>query len=335
MKLNDVVSKEMEVSLGVRQGTCLGPLLFKLYIYDMTLCTELITILFADDTTSIAIADTFEDLERLCNTELKKISGWFTSNGLTLHPEKTKIMLFNKQRDLNVYLDGVKVKQCGSKYPEKYINILGIYWDDKLKWNEHIKKVTFKVSSSLFLMRKFKNLLNPSTKKLIYESLMRSHILYGIELWGNASGNLMNKLICLQKKAIRLIENKAHTEPVMKKLKILKIRDEYKVSVKLLAWSIIRNLVPISIKNDYNWTLNQRDGLRNQNRVEELLFRSNNLSNQLYQKLAKQINEINVIQQNYSKNRYKNTIRNEIINGYVDTVICNNVNCKNCNTNPQ
>ena len=205
VRLGDTNSKEMDVNLGVGQGTCLGPLLFKLYIYDFTLCTELINVLFADDTSSIAIANTFEGLERLCNVELDKISSWFKANGLTLHPEKTKIMLFNKQRDLDVKLDGVKVTQCGSKYNEKFINILGIHWDDKLSWNEHLKKVLSKTSSGLYLFRRFRNLLTQKTKKTIYEALIRSHIMYGIELWGHNKGNLMKKLICMQKKS-----NKSH-----------------------------------------------------------------------------------------------------------------------------
>ena len=97
-------------------------------------------------------------------------------------------------------------------------------------------------------LKKFKNLMVPKTKLLIYESLFRSHILYGIELWGKSKSQLFTKLITLQKKAIRTIENKIHTEPIMKKYKILKVRDEHTVAVKNLAWSLIRNTAPISIK---------------------------------------------------------------------------------------
>ena len=269
-------------------------------------------------------------MERLCNAELKKISSWFKANGLTLHPEKTKIMLFNKQKDLKVKLDGVNVTQCGSKYKEKTINILGIHWDEKLSWTEHVKNVIKKVSGGLYLLKKFKNRLNSNAKKLIYESLIRSHLLYGLELWGNNKSIQMNKLNTLQKKAIRIIGNRFHTSPIMKNHKILSLRDEYNVALSVLAWSTIRNMIPVSIKNDYNW-VNQRTGLRNITRVEEYLYRSNNLKNQLYQNLARRINEFNEMHINFSKNRYKKLLRDEKIDSYSDNVRCNNITCRDCN----
>ena len=172
--------------------------------------------------------------------------------------------------------------------------------------------------------------MNQRSKKLIYDSLIRSHILYGIELWGINKGTGMRKLEIMQKKALRIIDNKVHTEPIMKKYKILRIKDEYNMALKLLAWSMIRNLAPLSIKKDYNWVIGQREGMRNHTRVEELLYRSNSLKNQLYQNLAKKINEQNEIYQNYSKVRYRNTMKKEIILTYNEIIRCNNINCRDC-----
>ena len=53
--------------------------------------------------------------------------------------------------------------------------------------------------------------------KSLYLTLIHSHLIYGITAWGNSSAT--NKLYLLQKKALRLINNKAyasHTDPLFK-----------------------------------------------------------------------------------------------------------------------
>ena len=83
------------VTLGVPQGSILGPLLFLLYINDLPLVSKLFALLFADDTTLLASADSVESLNKFVNTEFKKICDFFRTNKLMLHPDKTKILFFS------------------------------------------------------------------------------------------------------------------------------------------------------------------------------------------------------------------------------------------------
>ena len=50
--INNVVSEQEIVNIGIPQGSCLGPLLFLMYINDTFSSTEIIMRLFVDDACS-------------------------------------------------------------------------------------------------------------------------------------------------------------------------------------------------------------------------------------------------------------------------------------------
>ena len=57
-------------------------------------------------------------------------------------------------------------------------------------------------------MYRIRSCVDNSTLKMIYNSLIYPHLLYGIPIWGNADNTHLNPLLILQKKAVRLIVNK-------------------------------------------------------------------------------------------------------------------------------
>ena len=97
--INGKNSMLISVLLGVPQGSILGPLLFLLYINDLPLASKLFTLLFADDTTLLASADSVASLNLFVNTEFKKICDFFRTNKLMLHPDKTKILFFSNTQN--------------------------------------------------------------------------------------------------------------------------------------------------------------------------------------------------------------------------------------------
>ena len=86
----------LDISLGVPQGSILGPLLFILYINDLPLSSKLLALLFADDTTLVYTHDDIKTLVEIVNTEFKKVCEFFRINRMVLHPDKTKFMLFSR-----------------------------------------------------------------------------------------------------------------------------------------------------------------------------------------------------------------------------------------------
>ena len=66
-----------------------------------------------------------------------------------------------------------------------FFKFLGITIDDKLKWSEHTKSVKIKIAQGLHALNSIQNKSNTKIRKMIYNSLIHSHLTYGTHIWGN------------------------------------------------------------------------------------------------------------------------------------------------------
>ena len=112
-----------------------------------------------------------------------------------------------------------------------------------------------------------KNFLPPSSLKLLYNSFIQPHIQYGQAVWGGCSGPNKQRIITIQKRAIRTVTKSyhlAHTEPRMKKIGLLNFHDLYRQQCILLCHDCITNKAPQQITALLTLDQNNAYSTRNQ-----------------------------------------------------------------------
>ena len=251
--VRDSTSDQLLVRCGVPQGSILGPCLFIIYINDMIRSTSLQTFLFADDTTVYIEHHCMNTLERLLNFELSRLSQWFKANLLVTHPKKTVYMKFfkdNKERELNIELDGHKLERVGSYgTKETSVKFLGIFVDDKLTWEEHISKLRNKLRSQIYLLSTIKRKYPLKLKLLLYRGIFVPHLLYGISIWGHGKG--WQGIEKLNKWCLRTVLNlkyNSHTSKYFKANNLLTFTDLRDSTILIKLREFIEKITP----NFYN-----------------------------------------------------------------------------------
>ena len=134
-KISSEYSEWSKLTLGVPQGSILGPLLFNIFINDLFLFIVKTSICnFADDNTLHSCAKTLEEVISNLEYDLKIVLDWFSSNILVANPGKFQMLVLgNKNISVEISVAGVKIKSTDS------VELLGINIDNTLSFSEHIK----------------------------------------------------------------------------------------------------------------------------------------------------------------------------------------------------
>ena len=136
---------------GIPQGSVLGPILFSLYISDLSLYITALCELFADDTSLHNHHTDLNILHTSLQNCIDKLIDWTEMNHMVLHPDKIKFMLITtrqKRQNIVSYLPPLTAKDNIIEEVQNH-RVLGVTIDNNLAWTPHVNTVQENIHKSI------------------------------------------------------------------------------------------------------------------------------------------------------------------------------------------
>ena len=211
-------------------------------------------------------------LNKLLNLDLKSLCNWLKANKIALNVAKTEFLFF-RSPNKNI-TDFPKLKIDGKLlHPSQTVKYLGVPIDEFLSFNQHSNYLMNKLRRNNGMLSKIRHFVPTNVLRSIYFSIFEAHLSYCCTVWGQKGNCIVDKLISLQNKALRILSFSAPrepTKPLYLRLGILQFRQQVEMQNVLFVNSSINKLAPFSLQNIFDFSRNAHDhGLRNQLRLSQ------------------------------------------------------------------
>ena len=188
VEINGVRSKEFFLNEGLPQGSAISPLLFLLFINDITdyMPPDAATSLFADDTAaSVECGKDREEAERKMQRNIDGIKQWADDWKMKLNGGKTQVMVISSSdKDIKwkprLYLEGEELVVV------KEYKFLGVTIDSGLRFNSHVNKIVTKARNRMKILKCLAGKewgQNLETQRALYATYIRSALEYAAPSW--------------------------------------------------------------------------------------------------------------------------------------------------------
>ena len=302
------------IKAGVPQGSVLGPLLFLLYINDITNVINNPARLFADDTSLYIIIDDNNVIQsgNSLNNDLEHISQWASNWLVQFNATKTLNMTISrklqKQNHPTLIFNDTDILQVNS---HKH---LGLTMNSTLTWSEHILEICSKACKTLNIMHALKYRLSRKALESIYTSFLRPTLEYCDVIWDNCLQKEKDLLENIQLAAARIVTGARRGTShalLYEETGWNTLQERRDIHKLVMMYKIINDLAPQYLKNALPPTAGERAGrnLRNNSNLEHIKCHSTHFLNSFFPSAIKHWNQLSVdIRQSTTLSTFKSKV---------------------------
>lgn len=257
VKEKEKISETKEFTVSVPQGSLLGPLLFSIYVNDLSkleLNGQLV--FYADDCSIVYSADDYQELESLVNSSLNEINNWMFDNRLTINEKKSNYLLidFSGRHPTNLSLK-IGENELQRVYETK---VLGITVDDRLSFKSHINNLCTKLSARIGLISRLRQFLPKKILNVIFKAIVQPNFDYGINIYGFTFQSHINKIQKLLNRAARVISSSDKDIKVLyEELNWKSFIDRRKYFCSIFIYKCLNNLGPELCQNLFHYKVSE------------------------------------------------------------------------------
>lgn len=231
------VSSRYFINSGVPQGAVLSPTLFNIFFSDMPIPFRCYLSLFADDTALMCSSQKPEPIIRYLNWGLKKLQKYFDDWKIKVNPAKTQCIFFTRKRKhSNLPSSGVTFNNQIISW-SRNVKYLGVIFDARTTFRSHVEFACAKALKFIRILYPLicrRSLLSIPNKMLLYKSIFRAILSYGIPVWHDCAKTHLLRLQRVQNKCLKLIFKLPFFYSTKKLHQLAKIESFTEFSIKLI-----------------------------------------------------------------------------------------------------
>ena len=204
VEIDDLVSKIQYIDHGTIQGSILGPILYAIFVaplFDLTNISN-----FADDNFALTWSTNKRTAISQMENKLSIITKWLAGSGLKINEQKTELCHFYRKDtpQVEITVNNTVVKSTTE------MNVLGVLFDSKLTWSNHVSKQINKANKALHAIKMIRKYFSDTEMLTLLTSNYYSVLYYNSEVWHlpNLKPQIKQLIFSASAKALKLTQRR-------------------------------------------------------------------------------------------------------------------------------